>query len=112
MCTWQLLLLNVDLSLVHVVQDGPDLLVLDVLEEDDGVLARVLHEELLEVGAACREDHLVAFDGGAVAGQGHVAEGLGLQQVVQDRQQVVPVVVPSQAKHLGQRIHFRDGELR
>ena len=95
--TWQLFLGHVDLSLVHVVQDDLDLLDLDVLEKDDGVLARVLHEEALEVGGAGREDHLVALDGGVLAGQRHVAERLRLQQLVQHRQQVVAVVVPAQA---------------
>ena len=48
------------------------------LQEDDGVVARVLHEELLEVRRAGREDHLVALDGGAVARDRHVAKRLGL----------------------------------
>ena len=42
------------------------------------MVARVLHEELLEVGRAGGEDHLVALDGGPVARDGHVAERLGL----------------------------------
>lgn len=110
--TWQLLLGDVDLPLVHVVEDGPDLLVLDVLEEDDGVLAVVLHEQLLEVRGARREEDLVALDGAAVAGQGDVAERLGLQEVVEHREQVVAVVVPPQAEHLRQRVHLGDRELR
>jgi len=53
----------------------------------------------------------VAFDRGVVTSQGHIAKSLGLVQVVQDRQQVVLVVVPLQAKHLRQRVHFGDGQL-
>ena len=49
------------------------------LQEDDGVVAGVLHEELLEVCGAGREDHLVALNRRPVAGDGHVAECLGLQ---------------------------------
>lgn len=102
---------NVDLPLVHVVEDGPDFAVLDVLEKDDGVFAAVLHEQGLEIGRARRQDHLVTLDGGAVAGQGHVAKGLRLQQVVEDGQQVVAVVVPPQAKHLRQGVHLGDRQL-
>ena len=106
--TWQLFLGHVDLSLVHVVKDDFDLLDLDVFEKDDGVLASVLHEEALEISGAGGEDHLVALDGGVLASQGDVAEGLRLEQLVQHIKQVVAVVVPAQAKHLRHRVHLVD----
>ena len=53
----------------------------------------------------------MAFDGGVVARQGHVAEGLRLIEVVQHGQQVVLVVVPFQTEHLRQRVHFGNGQL-
>ena len=76
------------------------------------MLAVVLHEELLEVVGAGREDHLVTLDGAAVTGQGHVCEGLAGQKFVKDRQHVGLVVGPPQAEHLGQGIHPRYRQLR
>ena len=46
------------------------------LEEDDGVLAGVLDEQLLEVGAACRQDELVRFERPRLCGQRHIHEKL------------------------------------
>lgn len=53
----------------------------------------------------------MAFDGGVVAGQGHVAEGFGLKQVVEHGQQVVAMVVPAEVEHLRQGIHLGDRQL-
>ena len=39
----------------------------DVLEDDDGMLGRVLLQQGLEVGRASREDHLVSLAGLAIA---------------------------------------------
>ena len=50
------------------------------LEEDDGVLAWVLDEQLLEVGAACRQDELVRFEGPGLCGQRHIHEKLLLSK--------------------------------
>ena len=110
--TWQLLLRHVDLALVHVVEDGADVVVLDVLEEDDRVVAHVLREQRLEVRGAGAEDDLVTLEAGAVAGDGDVAEGLRLEEVVEDGEQVGAVVVPPEAELLRGRVHLGDGELR
>ena len=48
----QLGLGDVDLAPVHVVDDGLEVAEVDVPEDDNGVLTRVVHEQLLEVGAA------------------------------------------------------------
>ena len=53
----------------------------------------------------------MAFDRSVVTSQGYIAKSLGLVQVVQDRKQIVLVVVPLQAKHLRQRVHFGNGQL-
>ena len=53
----------------------------------------------------------MAFDRSVVTSQGHIAKSLSLVQVVQDRKQIVLVVVPLQAKHLRQRVHFGNGQL-
>ena len=52
------------------------LLRLHVLEEDDGMVARGLHEELVEVGRGRCQHHLVTLYGTTVTGQGDVTEGL------------------------------------
>ena len=62
------------------------------------MVAIVLHEQLLEVVGAGREDHLVTLDGAAVAGQGHVAEGLDLEKLAKDGEEVGLVVVPAQTE--------------
>ena len=53
----------------------------------------------------------MALDGRVVAGKCDVTECLGLEKVVQHRQQVVAVVVPPETEHLGQGIHLGDREL-
>ena len=53
-----LYLRHVDLALVHELDDGGDVGVGRVLENDDLVVFVVGHEEVLEVGAAGRQDHL------------------------------------------------------
>ena len=93
----QLFLGHVDLSAVHVLEDGPDLGVLDVLEDDDGVRAGVVQEQRLEVAGTGGQHHLVALDGRPVDGQRDVSEGFRLKQLLEHRQQVRAVVVPAQA---------------
>jgi len=45
-----------------------------VLEDDDGVLGRVLFQEGLEVGGAGRQNHFVSLASLSVARQGDVSE--------------------------------------
>jgi len=96
----ELVLGHVDFAGVHELQDGCEVLEGDVLQNDDGVLGRVLLQQGLEVGRAGREDHLVGFAGLAVAGQGHVGEGLLVPQVLEGRHHVGLEVIPTQAKLL------------
>ena len=96
-----LLLRHVYLTLVHELDRRLHLRPLDVLHYDDRVLAGIVEEERLEVGAARGEHHLVGLDRVPVAGQGHVDEALALQQLVEDVGQVRLVVVPAQAELLG-----------
>jgi len=71
---WELILGNVDFSSVHELEDGGEVLEGDILENNDGVLGRVLLQEGLEVGRARRQDHFVGLAGLAVAGQRDVCE--------------------------------------
>ena len=59
--TWQLFLSNINFSFIHIVQDRPYLFIFNVFKENNGVFACVLHEKLLEVGGAGRQNHFVAF---------------------------------------------------
>ena len=77
----------------------------NVLEDDDGVLGRVLLQQSLEVGTAGRENHLVSLAALPVAGNGHVAEGLLVPEVLEGSHHVGLEVVPSQTKLL-LIIHF------
>ena len=58
----QLRLRHGGLALVHEVEDALHLPAPHVLQHHDGMLAGVLHEDLLEVGAARGEDNLVGSD--------------------------------------------------
>lgn len=95
-----LLLVHVDLTLVHEVDDGPELRPLHVLQYDDRVLALVLGQHALEVRAARGQHDLVRLERVPVAGDGHVHESAVLQQLVEHVGQVALVVVPSQAELL------------
>jgi len=49
------------------------------LEEDDGMIARGLHEQLVEIRGGRRQHHLVALYGTSVAGQRDVTKCLRAQ---------------------------------
>ena len=81
----------------------------DVLEDDDGVLGGVLLQQVLEVGAAGAEDHLVGLGVLALGGDGHVAEGLLIPQVLEAGDHVGLEIIPAEAellvvRHLGGRL--------
>ena len=66
--------------LVHKVEDALHLPASDVLQDHDGVLAGVVDKYFLEVGTACGEDDLVSADGGVLAHDGAVHQGLILKK--------------------------------
>lgn len=99
-----LFLRHVDLAFVHELDDGFQIRVRDVFEDNDGVLTGVIREEGLEVGAASREDDLVRLYGSAIASQGDVDEPPVLQELVEDVDQVGLVVVPAEAESLLRRL--------
>ncbi len=82
------------------------------LEKHDRMLARVVDEELLEVVAGRGEDDLVTLEASPVTGEGHVSEGLGVEQPLKHGEHVGLVLGPPQAEHLGQRVQPGDGQLR
>jgi len=96
----ELVLGDVDLSSVHELQDGGEVLEGHVLQNDDGVLGGVLLQKSLEVGAACRQDHLVGLAALAIAGDGHVSEGLFIPEMLEGSDHVGLEIVPSQTELL------------
>ena len=93
----KVLLIHGHLAPVHELQQRLHLLVADVLEKDNGMLVGRVVEHGLEVGRAGGQDHLVGFQVEAVAGNRDVDKGLVVEKVLEDREQVVLVVVPPQA---------------
>ena len=78
----EVLLRTADLAAVHVHEEELHVLEVDVLEDDDGVLAGVAQEEVPEVGRAHRQDQLVGREVVVAAREGHVDELLLVAQVL------------------------------
>ena len=76
------------------------------------MLARVVDEKLLEVVAGCCEDDLVTLEAASITGEGHISEGLGVQEPLKHCEHVGLVLGPPEAEHLGQRVQPGDGQLR
>ena len=104
---------HINLAIVHEMQQRRNIFVLEVLDDNDGVLARVTltttsisvlkrppvtaHlEKLPEVGTAGGEQHLVGGQALALHPEGHVHEVLLSQQTLEGGDQLVLVVVPKQ----------------
>ena len=81
-------------------QDSSQVLEWDVLENDDGMLGRILLQQSLEVRRAGGEDHLVSLGALTIAGQGHVTEGLLIPQMFEGGHHVGLEIIPSQAELL------------
>ena len=76
------------------------------------MLARVVHEEVLEVVARRGEYDLVTLEAASVTGESDVGEGLGVEEPLEHGEHVGLVLGPPQAELVGQRVQPRDGELR
>ena len=95
-------LLHLDLALVHEEEEVAHDLLVGVLEDDDRMLLGQVLEELVEVLRARGQDHPVGGDSLAVgAGQGHVDQGVGVQELLEGAQRVERVVVPLEVELLG-----------
>ena len=70
----ELLLCHVHLAVVHEVEDGDQVGVLDALQVEEGVLVPVAPQHRAEEGGAGREDDLVCLQLLIIAGQGDVEE--------------------------------------
>lgn len=87
-----------DLSGVDKPDDVLQLLELDILEDDDGMLVEAVHgaENSLEPSGAGGEDLLVTFDAASLRAQRHVAEDLVIEVAPKGGINLVIVVGPGQ----------------
>jgi hypothetical protein len=96
----ELVLGNVHLPGVHELEDGREVVEGDIFQDDDRVLGWVLLQQVLEVGAASTEDHLVGLGVLPLRGDGDVTEGLVGAEILERRDHVGLEVVPPKAKLL------------
>jgi hypothetical protein len=92
---------HVNLSLVHKLNQGLQIFVANVFEDDDGVLARRAAEKSFKVRAARGQDNFMTLDRrdrasrvGSGTRQGHVDERLVAQQRVEPHREVLRLAGP------------------
>ena len=94
----ELFLGNVDLTMVHEVQDSHQLLVLDTLQVEKGMLVLVSPENRFEEGGTGGEYHLVGEQLVIVAGEGNVEKIFVISKLLERSTNVGFKVVPTQTK--------------
>ena len=96
---------HIHLSLVHEVENREQLLVLDALEVEEGMLVGIPAKDVPEERTASREDDLVSLHLGIITGESDIKEVLLLAEFSESDADVGLEVVPPQAKllrgHLG-----------
>ena len=96
---------HIHLPLVHEVENREQLLVLDALEVEEGMLVRIPAKDVPEEGTASRQDHFVSLHLGIITGEGDIEEVLLLAEFSESDADVGLEVVPPQAEllrgHLG-----------
>merc|ERR1719206_635035 len=96
----QLLLGHVHLSSIHELEDGSEVRKGDILEYDDRVLGGVLLQQVLEVGRAGAQDHLVSFRVLTLGSDGHITEALLVPEVLEGGDHVGLEVIPPKTELL------------
>lgn len=91
---------HINLAIVHKVYHNLEVGELDILQNDNGMLARVDCEEGLEVRAAGRQDDFVRLEMSALGGECHINEGFIIQETRENGDKVGLVVVPTQTELL------------
>ena len=74
---------NIDFSSIHELQNGCQMLEWNIFEDDDWMFGRILFQQVLEVGTAGTEDHLVGLGVLSLGGDGDVTEGLLVSQMLE-----------------------------
>ena len=108
---------NIDFPGVHELQDGGEMSEGNIFQDDDGVLGRVLLQQILEIRAARRktlrqisyfttkipagtQDHLVGLGVLALSGNGDVTERLLVPQVFEGGHHVGLEIIPAETELL------------
>ena len=94
----EVILGDVDLTMVHEVQNSHQLLVLDTLQVEKGMLVLVSPENRFEEGRAGGEYHLVGEQLVIVAGEGNVEKIFVISKLLERSTDVGFKVVPTQTK--------------
>ena len=94
----KLFLGDVDFAMVHEIQHGHQLLVLDAFQVEQRMLVPVPPKNCLEEGGAGGEDDLVRLQLVVLAGEGHVEEILVLSKLLESWTYVRLEVIPPQTK--------------
>ena len=89
---------NVDLTMVHEVQDSHQLLVLDTLQVEKGMLVPVSPENRFEEGGTGGEYDLVGEQLVIVAGESNVEKIFVISKLLERSTNVGFKVVPTQTK--------------
>jgi len=71
-----------------------------ILQDDDGMLGGVLIQQVLEVGGAGAQDHLVGFGMLPLSGDGHVTKALLIPEVLEGGDHVGLEIVPTETELL------------
>jgi len=96
----ELLLGDVDLSHVHEVEHTEQLLVLDPLQVEEGVLVGVAPEHVPEEWGACGQDDLVSLDLGIITGESHIKEVFFLPQFTEGNTDISLEIIPAETEFL------------
>ena len=96
---------HIHLPLVHEVEDREQLLVLDTLEVEEGVLVGVPAKDVPEERTASREDDFVSLHLGIITGKSNIKEVLLLAEFSESDTDVGLKVIPPQAELL-RRAHL------
>ena len=90
--------------MVHEVEDGEQLLVLDALEVEQGVLVGVPSQDVPEEGGTSREDDFVCLNLGIITGESDIEEVFLLAEFSEGDADVGLEVIPPQTELLRSHI--------
>ena len=73
---------------------------IDYLQNDDRMFGRILFQQVFEIRGAGAQNHLVGLGVLALGGDGHVAEGLLIPQMLEGGDHVGLEIIPAEAELL------------
>ena len=102
-------LCNIDLSCVHELQNSSQVVERNVLQDDDWMLGWVLLQQVLEVWRTSAENHLVSLGVLSLSGNGHIAKGFLISEMLERGDHICLEVIPPEAKLLIIARHLGSG---